>query len=201
MNTDKTPLQKPSIHRILELQKLLVTFAGINRKVYMPPRAEVAESDLEHSFSLTMLAWFLAPHFPQLNSGKLIELCLAHDMLEVYCGDTFSFDEQAVSGQKELEARAIACLKEEWADFPALTEAIDEYEECITSEAHFIRALDRIHPVLMDYLCEGKTWHKLGITFEKFLKVKGEELAASPDLAEYYFQLKEILVKNPQLFP
>lgn len=34
-----------------------------------------------------------------------------------------------------------------------------------------------------------------------FTPLKGEELAASPDLAEFYYQLKDILVQSPQLFP
>ena len=114
----------------MELQKLLVTFGGIDRKVFIPPQGEVAESDLQHSFSIAMLAWFLAPHFPHLNSSRLIELCMAHDMLEVYCGDTFSFDEQAVSGQKALEARAIAALKENWADFLDIsTKSLHRYKQ------------------------------------------------------------------------
>jgi putative hydrolase of HD superfamily len=196
----KTP-PKPTIQRLLELQKLLVTFSAIDRKVYMPPTANVAESDVEHSFSLAMLSWFLAPYFPELDTGKLIELCLAHDMLEVYCGDTFSFDDQAVMGQDEREVVAIATLKKEWADFPALTTAIDEYEKKETREAKFVVALDRLQPVLMDYLSEGRSWHKLGITFDKLMTVKDAKMAISPEIAEYYQQLKEILIKNPQLFP
>jgi putative hydrolase of HD superfamily len=191
---------KPTLQRILDLQKLLVAFAGIERKVFMPPAAETPENDVEHSYSLAMLCWFLAPQFPHLNVGKLLQLCLAHDIVEAYCGDTFSFNSQAVSNQKVLEAAAFTDLQKDWQDFPALVEAITEYEGRATPEASFVVALDRFHPILMDYLSEGRSWHKLNITFEKLMTIKDQDLVSS-EIAEYYNQLKEILIKNPQLFP
>lgn len=191
---------KPDIQRLLDLQKLLVTLAGVDRKVFMPPAAEVAESDVEHSYSLAMLSWYLAPQFPELNSGKLLQVCLAHDIVEAYCGDTFSFDSEAVANQKDLEKAAFVRLKDDWADFPALLEAVEEYEDRKTPEANFVVALDRFHPLLMDYLGEGRTWRKLGITFDKLMSVKDAELSSS-EVAEYYNQLKQILVENPRLFP
>lgn len=196
MNT--TP--KPDIQRILDLQKMLVTFAGIERKVAMPPKAEIPETDVEHSYSIAMLCWFLAPQFPQLDASKLLSLCLAHDFVEVYCGDTFSFDNKAVSDQQEREREAFGALKKDWYDFPALIDSIAEYEERKTAEAKFVVAVDRLHPILMDYLTEGRTWHKLGITFEKLMAVKNKELATS-EVGEYYGQLKDMMLKNQDLFP
>lgn len=196
MNT----VPKPNIQRILDLQKLLVALAGVDRRVYMPPKAETPESDVEHSFSLAMLCWFLAPQFPQLNTSKLLQLCLTHDIVEAYCGDTFSFDSQAVVDQQERERDAFAVLKKDWQDFPALIESVAEYEGRETPEAKFVVAVDRFHPILMDYLSEGRSWHKLDITFEKLMAIKDKDLATS-EIGEYYDQLKEILLKNPQLFP
>lgn len=84
----------------------------------MPPAAEKPESDIEHSYSLSMLCWFLAPQFPQLDVGKLLQLCLAHDVVEAYCGDTFSFDKQAVAEQQDRERQAFATLKKRVAGLP-----------------------------------------------------------------------------------
>jgi putative hydrolase of HD superfamily len=195
-----SPSPKPTIERLLELQKTLVRFSAIDRQVFLPPVAEVAESNVEHSYSLAMLAWFLAPQFPHLELGKLLQLCLAHDLLEVNSGDTFSFDDQAVVGQKDREAQAVAKLKEEWLDFPALLATIEEYESRKTAEAAFVTALDRLHPIIMDYLCEGRTWQKFGITFEKWLAVKGKEAPLSPEVAEYFYALRDIITQNRHLF-
>lgn len=191
---------KPDIQRILALQKMLVAFSSIDRKVAIPPKAEIPESDVEHSFSIALICWFLAPQFPHLNVNKLLSLCLAHDIIEVYCGDTFSFDDQAVADQAERERKAFAALKKDWHDFPALIESVAEYEERTTAEAKFVVAVDRLHPILMDYLTEGRSWHNLGITFQKLMSIKDQELATS-EVGEYYGQLKEILQRNPQLFP
>lgn len=201
MNLPTPHSTQPDIHRLLDLQKLLVSFGAVKRMVYLPPTADVAESDVEHSFSLAMLSWFLAPHFPHLDAGRLTHLCLAHDMLEAYCGDSFSFDAQAVADQADREAAALSRLKKEWADFPALTEAVDEYEARQTDEAKFVTALDRLHPILMDYLCEGRSWRKLGITFDKLMEIKDHQMSLSPEIAAYYGQLKAILLSEPHLFP
>jgi putative hydrolase of HD superfamily len=192
---------KPDINRLVEFQKLLLTFGSIDRTVYLPPTFEVAENDVEHSFSLAMLSWFLAPHFPNLDTSKLIQLCMAHDILEVYCGDTFSFDDHAIKGQKKREASAVKQLKEEWADFPALTESIDEFEASETAEAKFVHALDKLQSALMDYLNKDQAWHKLGITFEKWVNAKDKAIFVSPEVTGYYEQLKDILTKSPHLFP
>jgi putative hydrolase of HD superfamily len=201
MNVAQKNPPKPNIHRLVELQTLLLTLRSIDRMVYIPPSLEVAENNVEHSFSLAMMSWFLAPHFPNLNIGKLMQICLAHDMLEVYCGDTFSFDDEAVKGQKAREAVAVDKLKKEWADFPALNQVIDEFEEGKTDEAKFAHAIDKLQSALMDYLSEGGAWHKLGITFDKWVTTKDEAILISPEVAEYYQQLKDILVKNLHLFP
>jgi putative hydrolase of HD superfamily len=201
MYTSQPASPKPDIKRLLELQKLSLALRAVDRMVYIPPGLKVAENNIEHSFSLAMMSWFLAPHFPNLDVSKLTQLCLAHDMLEVYCGDTFSFDDQAVMGQKDREAIAITKLKKEWADFPALNQAIDEFEKGETDEAKFVQALDKLQSALMDYLSEGRAWHTLGITFDKWVATKDKAILISPEVTEYYHQLKDILVKNPQLFP
>lgn len=59
----------------------------------------------------------------------------------------------------------------------------------------------KLQSALMDYLSDGRTWHKLGITFDKFEAAKDKKMAISPEVAEYYYQLKVILAKNPPLFP
>lgn len=190
----------PQVQRLLDLQRLVTIFAAVERKVYMPPSATIPENDVEHSYSLALLSWYLAPQFPELDLSKLLRLCLAHDIVEAYCGDTFSFDSAAVSQQKDTELAAFSELQRDWADFPDLLHSIKEYEARQTAEAKFVVAMDRFHPVLMDYLCEGRTWQKLGITFDKLMTVKDDDLASS-EVAPYYNQLKEMLIKNPQLFP
>jgi putative hydrolase of HD superfamily len=197
----KTEAKQPTIQRVIELQKLLLAFHAIDRKVFIPPSVDKAENDIAHSFSLAMIAWFLSPHFPNLDTGKMMQLCLAHDIIEVYAGDTFSYDSQATLDQKERESQALTRLEGEWVDFPGLIGCIKEYETLVSEEAKFVYALDKLQPAIMDYLNEGRIWHKLNITFAKFIAEKEKKIPVSPEVYEYYQQLREILEENLHLFP
>jgi putative hydrolase of HD superfamily len=193
--------KKPTIRRVMELQDLLLAFHAIDRKIFIPPSVDKAENDITHSFSLAMIVWFLSPHFPSLDASKMIQLCLAHDVIEIYAGDTFSYDSQAVSTQKKREELAFTRLSEEWADFPGLLGSIKEYESLLSEEAKFVYALDKLQPAIMEYLNEGRVWHKLGITFAKFVAEKEKKIPISPDVYDYYQELREILEGNLHLFP
>jgi putative hydrolase of HD superfamily len=194
-------LTRPDIKRVVELQEFLLAFHAIDRKIFIPPSIDKAENDIAHSFSLAMMAWFLSPHFPGLDTGKMIQLCLAHDVIEVYAGDTFSYDGQAVLDKKERESRALVRLEKEWADFPDLIHAIKEYETLRSKEAKFVYALDKLQPAIMDYINEGRIWHKLDITFAKFIAEKEKKIPVSPEVYDYYQQLRTILEDNLHLFP
>ncbi|HUD05788.1 MAG TPA: HD domain-containing protein [Candidatus Saccharimonadales bacterium] len=196
-----TPTNKPAIKRIIELQSMLLVFHSIDRKVCIPPTIDKAENDIEHSFSLGMIAWFLAAYFPHLDANKLIKLSLAHDIVEVHAGDTFSYDKGATKSQKDREQQAVVRLKKEWADFSGMIEAILEYEDGKTEEAKFVYALDKLQPAIMDYLNEGRNWRRLGITFAKFIEEKEKKIPRSPEITEYYHELCSILEINLHLFP
>lgn len=193
--------KQPDIQRIIELQKLLLAFHAVDRKVFIPPTIDKAENDITHSFSLAMMAWFLSPHFPGLEVGRMMRLCLAHDVVEVYAGDTFSYDDQAALTQKDRESQALSRLEREWADFPDLLGSIQEYEMLKSNEAKFVYALDKLQPAIMDYLNEGRIWHKLNITFAKFIAEKEKKIPISPEVYDYYQQLRDILEENLHLFP
>ena len=193
--------KQPDIRRIIELQKLLIAFHAVDRKVFIPPTIDKAENDITHSFSLAMMAWFLSPHFPGLEVGRMMQLCLAHDVVEVYAGDTFSYDDQAALTQKDRESQALSRLEREWADFPDLLGSIKEYETLKSNEAKFVYALDKLQPAIMDYLNEGRIWHKLNITFAKFIAEKEKKIPISPEVYDYYQQLRDILEENLHLFP
>ena len=194
-------LKRPNVQRVIELQELPLAFHAVDRKVFIPPSVDKAENDVTHSFSLAMLAWFLSPQFPNLDVDRMIQLCLAHDIIEIYAGDTFSYDSPATLSQKERESKALSRLEREWEDFPGLIDSIKEYEALQSNEAKFVYALDKLQPAIMGYLNEGRIWHKLNITFAKFITEKEKKIPISPDIYDYYQQLRTILEENLHLFP
>lgn len=194
-------MQKPGVERLIDLQKLMVQLSGVDRHVFFPAPLERAENDVEHTYTLTMAAWFLAGYFPELDRDKLIRLALAHDIHEVYSGDTFVYADAATLGTKAArEAAGTAQLKQEWTDFPDLSEAIEEYEQRASAEAKFVYALDKIMVITLNILSEGKAWREHGVTFEDFETEKEKKVPVSPDIYEYYKKLHTLVIEQSHLF-
>lgn len=196
-------MSKPSIERIIELQKFLHVFAQIERVIHRAHNQEIVrENDTEHSYNLAITAWFLASYFPELKQEQVIKQALVHDLVEVYAGDTYIYaDEATLASKASREAEAAKKIKDEWADFPEMTEYIEIYEARESNEARFVYALDKIMPIITIYINDGYTWQKEGINLAQLRAVKDEKVSTSPEIEPYYLKLIDILEKSPHLIP
>lgn len=139
----------PSIDRLAQLQQMVADFAKIQR---VPPLADTGhlENDVEHSFGLAITCWYLQPKIaPELDLLKILQHALAHDIVEVHAGDTYALDEEAMAGKDERERQALDQLKQEWPDFPELTAHAEDYMNKADEEAKFVKAVDKMLPVIM----------------------------------------------------
>ncbi len=139
----------PSIDRLAQLQQMVADFAKIQR---VPPLADTGhlENDVEHSFCLAITCWYLQPKIaPELDLLKILQHALAHDIVEVHAGDTYALDEEAMAGKDERERQALDQLKQEWPDFPELTAHAEDYMNKADEEAKFVKAVDKMLPVIM----------------------------------------------------
>lgn len=195
--------KKPDLHRILELQRLLLAFSQIERVIDREHKdGYVQETDTEHSYNMAMTAWFLSPYFPQLDKDSLIRLALVHDLVEVHAGDTYIYaDAELLASKSAREAAALKRLKDEWPDFPEMLSDIQAYEEKSSEEAKFIYALDKIMPMMVIYLAGGRTWKREGITVERLHEAKKDKVALSKDIEPYYKALRKLLLDSPHLIP
>lgn len=122
------------------------------------------ESDAEHSWHLAMFAMVLAEHAEEpIDISRVIRMVLVHDLIEIYAGDTFCYDKKGNEDKARREAAAADRLyamlpAEQGAEYRALWEEFDRMD---TPDSRFAAALDRIQPLLNNYLTEGHTW-KLG---------------------------------------
>jgi putative hydrolase of HD superfamily len=87
-------------------------------------------------------------------------------------GDTFCYDEEAVTGQADREKTASERL---FGLLPAgqateFRDLWDEFEEAGTPEAKFARSLDRLMPMLHNYYSGGKAWKEHGIKKAQVLR-------------------------------
>ena len=194
------PKTKPDIHRVLAFHDLLLKFQAVDRVLPTPPNFR-HENDVEHSYHLAMMGWFLSSYFPQLETNKIIRYALVHDLVEVHAGDTFVFDESLLGSKKQREADALKKIEKEWADFPELAGTIHEYEHRDSPEANFVYALDKIMPMLVNVLTKGYGWHQRKMKLDELHAIKVDKVALSPVVQEYYQQLYDLLLANPQWFP
>ena len=83
----------------------------------------------------------------------------------------------------------------------ALRALWDEFEQRITPEARFARALDRLQPLIANYAAGGKTWQANGITADQVLERVRLIEDGSPELGQYARSLVSDAVRRGILLP
>lgn len=179
----------PSMDRLAELQQLIADFAKVQRAIPFANTSS-AENDVEHSFGLAITCWYLQPQIaPELNIGKVLEYALAHDIVELHAGDTYVFDKEGMKTKDQRERDAIVALREDWSDFVQLSDRAEEYMNRANEEAMFVKAVDKLLPIIMIELGTPKTWwtnHKITLEIEK---VNKRSIEVSDYMKPYYEKL------------
>lgn len=122
------------------------------------------ENDAEHSWHLAMMAVILEEYSEKkVDIERVIKIALVHDLIEVYAGDTFAYDAKGNEDKYEREVAAAEKLfgilgGEQGAEIRALW---DEFEEMETPESRYANAIDRLQPLILNYMTNGHTW-KMG---------------------------------------
>jgi 5'-deoxynucleotidase YfbR-like HD superfamily hydrolase len=163
------------------------------------------ENDAEHSWSVALFACALAPHIdPALDVGKICQYATVHDLVEVHAGDTSNFAPQEKKASKEArEEAALGRLTKQLSAFPWITQTIIEYEEQATAEARFVKSIDKLIPLLFDYVEEGLFYQENKITVEdwkKQLEKHRQKASRHAGVFEYYDQIWDLLLANPHFF-
>ena len=122
------------------------------------------ENDAEHSWHLAMLAMILEEYSAEkVDIERVLKITLVHDLVEVYAGDTFAYDAKGNEDKLDREIDAANRLfgmldPVQGAEIRALW---DEFEAKETAESRYANAVDRLQPLLLNYMTNGHTW-KLG---------------------------------------
>ena len=154
---------------LLEIDKM----KSILRRTYHIDGAR-HENDAEHSWHLALYAITLAEYADEeIDISKVIKLVLVHDLVEVYAGDTYIYDEEGKKTQEKREKEAAITLFSLLPDDQAhyFHSLIDEFNGKKTPEARFAGALDRLQPLLHNYYSSGKSWQEHDIAAEDVRKV------------------------------
>ena len=143
------------------------------------------ENSGEHSWHLALMAIVLAPHAGgPVDVGRVVEMLLVHDLVEIDAGDTFVYDSDARAQQEEVEQRAADRL---FALVPGdegvrLRATWDEFEAATTAEARFAHSVDRIAPLLLNHANHGELWADYGITGDRVRAYNAHIADGAPDL-------------------
>ncbi len=119
------------------------------------------ENDAEHSYMLGLTAMALASdYYPALNSGLVAQYALVHDLVEAYVGDTATHDISVSDLQSKAnrEAAGLVQLVDEYGtDMPNFTAVIEAYERQVDPESRFVRMLDKIMTISVQFPNHGVT--------------------------------------------
>ena len=116
------------------------------------------ESVAEHSWRLTLLAYFVSDEFPEADLTKLLKMCLIHDLGEAFTGDIPSFEKTAANEAREdkLLDGWVASLPEPFrAEMQALYAEMNALESL---EARIYKALDNLEAVIQHNEAPLSTW-------------------------------------------
>ena len=125
------------------------------------------ENDAEHSWHIAVMALLFEEYVSEpVDIGHVIKMCVVHDLIEIYAGDTFAYDVTGNLDKAEREEKAADKLfallpEEQGAYIRALWEEFDAME---TADSKYAACLDRLQPFFHNTLTEGHTWVESGTT-------------------------------------
>ena len=125
------------------------------------------ETVAEHSWRAALMAQLLAPEFPGVDSGKVIRMCLIHDLGEAVTGDIPTF--RKTQADEAVEDRAVQDIltllpKGTREEFSAL---FDEMARLETPEARLFKILDKVEAVIQHNESPLSTWEELEFDLQR----------------------------------
>ncbi|HCW04631.1 MAG TPA: phosphohydrolase [Clostridium sp.] len=127
------------------------------------------ESVAEHSWMMTLMAFFMRDEFPEADMDKVIRMCIIHDLGECFTGDIPVFDKNETHEQMEEELLYswLQSLPENYA--LEMQELYKEMSELKTIEAKIYKAIDGLEAVIQHNMSDLSTWipkeYELNLTY------------------------------------
>lgn len=119
------------------------------------------ENDAEHAWHMAIMAYLLREYAnEEVDIGKVMLMCLIHDIVEIDAGDTYAYDQENLKTQKAREEAAKQRIFSLLPDDQKveLMALFDEFEDYETAESRFAHAMDNFQPLLLNNSNEGGDW-------------------------------------------
>ncbi len=153
------------------------------------------ENDAEHAWHMAIMAYLLKEYANEpVDIGKVMLMCLIHDIVEIDAGDTYAYDEVNLKTQK---AREDAAKERIFSLLPAdqkeeLIALFDEFEEWETPESKFAHAMDNIQPLILNHSNGGADWRAHGVTARQVYGRQNKTKLGS----ERIFQVSDAIIRD-----
>ena len=125
------------------------------------------ENDAEHSWHIAVMAMLFSEYASEpVNIGRVVQMCVVHDLVEIEADDTFAYDVQGNIGKAEREKEAADKLFSKLPEDQGhmIRSLWEEFDAMETADAKYAACMDRLQPFLHNTLTEGHTWGQGKVT-------------------------------------
>jgi len=152
------------------------------------------ESVAEHSWRITLMAYFVSDEFPEVDLLKIMKMCLIHDLGEAFTGDIPAFEKTDKDSEKEADVlgKWVKTLPELFNK--EMAELYQEMEEQQTLEARIYKALDKLEALIQHNESDIKTW--LSLEYDLQMTYGNEQVKFSEYLTELRNHVREDSVRK-----
>lgn len=144
------------------------------------------ENSAEHSWHLAMMAMMLIEQCQssEVDQLRVIKMLLIHDLVEIYDGDTFLFDDEARRIARKKEALALEKLasilpEDQATELKALW---NEFELNESEEAKFATSLDALQPLLNHLITSPRNYNPHNLEVKRVIQKKENIKLNTPKL-------------------
>ena len=180
-------MDNQELGQILDFCRVIDGEKFVQRRTYLSD-AQRLENDAEHAWHLGVMALLLSEcSNEKIDVLRVVSILLIHDLVEVYAGDTFAYDEEGKKTQRQRELMAAERLFNQLPENLAvrMRGLWDEFEAWETAEAKFAHTLDNIQPLMLQHASGGRAWKEGGRKLSEVLRRNGRTAEGSLALWQY----------------
>jgi putative hydrolase of HD superfamily len=119
------------------------------------------ENDAEHSWHIAVMAMLFSEYASEpVDIGRVVQMCVVHDLVEIEAGDTFAYDTAGNEDKAEREKIAADKLFSKLPDDQGkmIRSLWEEFDAMETPDSKYAACMDGIQPFLHNTLTDGHTW-------------------------------------------
>lgn len=195
---DFVSCRNEDVNKILKFTAEIDKMTSVLRRTMLIDKSR-RENDAEHSWHIAVMAILFEKFAPTgTDISRAVKMCVVHDLVEIYAGDTFAYDINGNKSKAEREAKAADKL------FGMLPEDVgkeirllwEEFDRMETPDAKYAACMDRIQPYLHNTLTDGHTWVEGKVSKTQVLERSGVIEETLPEVWDWVLKNVENGVKN-----